>query len=126
MTEASPGPDPLPYAAPVTRAPREKRLLVLVAVNALAAIASLWFLPLASHIHSCTGGEKWCHLSALVTGAPSALVWVVLTAVTASMTLAPQPIGPRPRRLKIAAWLLLSFAGVVLGALFAAVVHNSR
>jgi hypothetical protein len=125
MAEASPETHPLPYAGPATRPPCSRRLVVLVLVNGLVAVASLWFVPLAVHIYSCTA-VKWCHLQAFVFGVPSGLAWVVLLVVTASMTCDPEPIAARSKPLKIAAWLLLCFAAVVLVALFGAVAHSSR
>src|SRR5690348_5319563 len=94
---------PLPSAEPATRAPSSTRFVVIALVMALPAIASLWFVPLAVHIYSCTERPKWCHVQAFMLGVPSGVVCVVLLAVTASFTLAPQEIGKRSRQLKIAA-----------------------
>ena len=126
MNEASQETHPLPYAGPTTRTPRAARLVVLAVVDALVAVGSLWFVPLAEHIYSCTESEKWCHIQAFVLGVPSAVVLVILFAVTASITIAPPAAGRSLKRLKIAAWLSLLTAAVVLLALFGAVVHNSE
>lgn len=57
---------------------------------------------------------------------PSVVAWVVLPAATVWGTLAPQATRRGSRSLKLAAWLLLSFAAVVLGALFCAIVRHWR
>lgn len=49
---------PLPYGGPGARAAGSTRLVVLVIFNAVAAIAGLWFVPLAAPIDSCTEGPK--------------------------------------------------------------------
>jgi hypothetical protein len=115
----------LSYASPRARTSYSAGWLALVTVNALAAFASLWFVQLAVHIYSCTEGEKWCHLQALVLGVPYGLFVLVLMLVTASMTRPPHPTPDRSRRVKVTAWSLLVFAVAVLVALFAAVAHNS-
>ncbi len=115
--------NPLPYARRDTTDVGSSRFVVLAIVNSVAALGTLWFVPLAIHIWSCGASEKWCHLQALLFGVPSAVVLGVLLMVTAAMTLTPAP--RRAKVLKGIAWFALAIAVSVLVALFAAVVHDS-
>lgn len=125
MIESSHATHPSPYTAPTPRPSRPTRFVILTAINAVAAVASLLLVPLAAHIYSCASGPKWCHVQAIVLGVPSALVWGALFIITATMTLSSRPLAQCSKRLNTAAWSLLAFARVVLGALFGAVAYDS-
>jgi hypothetical protein len=114
----------LPYAGRAGTRRWTGGLRALVVVKSLAALASLWLVPLAPHVYFCSDAQKWCRVQAFGLGVPAVFVLLVLLALTASCTLGDDKNAVRPRALQTSAWAPLVVFGIVLVALFSAVVHN--
>lgn len=103
-----------------------RRIYALLVLNAVAAFASLWFVPLIKHIYTCTQGQKWCHVQAMFLGTPSAIVWLILLMLTAWDTFSRKSNAERFCASRLFTWLLLTVPFVVLLTLGFVVSHNSR